>query len=184
MSANLASRPFVNRRPIRRLGVALWLVVGIVGIVDAALYFDYFRGSGRTTRQRYLELRGMIRDEQGRIETLEAELAKFDLEAQREQIQFLNDRIAERTFGWSRLFDRLAEVLPLRVRLSNLSPRAADRRRASGPDDQIVLQLQGWAESDAALLELVQNLYAHTAFEQPALSNEFRKGGRSPSISR
>jgi hypothetical protein len=97
---------------------------------------------------------------------------------------YLNARIAERTFGWSELFDQLAEVLPLRVRLFSLSPasdspssasratpvRAQPARESRG----VWLSFTGVAESDEALLELIDNLFQSPLFDQPQLPQERR----------
>ncbi len=178
MSFNLASRPFVNRVPVRRIAVTLWVLVGLLLVLDGIFYLDYFRGSGRQARERSLELQSEIKAETARVDALEMELGRFDPEGQAEHVVFLNERIAERTFGWSRLFDRLVDVLPLRVRLVQLQPRRdAGRNRKSKVRDEVLLNLQGLAESGEALYQFLDQLYAHPAFEDPELSNEYQKDG-------
>ena len=178
MSFNLASRPFVNRVPVRRIATTLWVLVGLLVLSNGIFYLDYFRGSGRQARERSLELQSEIRAEKGRLEALEIELGRFDPERQAEHVVFLNERIAERTFGWSRLFDRLVDVLPLRVRLTQLQPRRdTGRKRKSGVNDAVLLNLQGLAESGEALYQFLDQLYAHPAFHDPELSNEYLKDG-------
>ncbi len=178
MSLNLASKPFVNRRPIRRIGIALWILVGLLALVNGILYLDYFRGSGRQVREKFLELQKKIRAESGRVESMEMELSRFDPEAQAVHVRFLNEQIADRVFGWGRLFDHLVDVMPLRVRLTHLQPkRSEDQSRKQSVRDEVTVQLQGIAESGDALYELVDGLYGHPAFEDPTLSNEFQKDG-------
>jgi Tfp pilus assembly protein PilN len=178
MSFNLASRPFVNRVPVRRIAITLWVLVGLLVLLDGIFYLDYFRGSGRQARERSLELQSEIRAETARLEAFDTELGRFDPEGQAEHVVFLNERIAERTFGWSRLFDRLVDVLPLRVRLTQLQPRREDgRNRKSTVQDEVLLNLNGLAESGEALYQFLDQLYAHPAFYDPELSNEYQKDG-------
>lgn len=173
MSLNLAQRPFVNRRPLQRLVVALWIVAGLTALTDAILYLDFLQGSGRQSRERILELESQIDTARQSIASLKTELGGYDLQAQAEHVRFLNEKIDERTFGWSLLFDRLAEALPRGVRLTNLSPRVgSDHDRGDAREDRIVLSLQGRAENDASLLELIKRLYANPAFAEPNLTNE------------
>ena len=178
MSLNLASRPFVNRRPLVRIGTFLWIFAALLAITNAGLYLDYFRGSGREARLQFLELERQIAEEKAQIENQEAALARYDLPAQGAQVQFLNERIAERTFGWGQLFDRLADVLPLRVRLTQLQPQTGQGREGLlTTGDAVPVSLQGLAESGNALYEFLDQLYKHPSFEDPRLANEFLRDG-------
>lgn len=177
---NLASEPFVNRRPLVRLSVLLWIAGIVLVAVNAWLFRDFLVGRG-DVHARLQETRESIEVEERRIAALTEELASFDLAAQNEQVRYLNQRIAHRRFSWSRLFDRLAEVLPRDVRLGTLAPntgrddRGRTTRRSDGPPlarGQVLLSIRGEARSDEAVLELVDALFADPAFEHPNLSRQ------------
>ena len=173
---NLASRPFANRRPVKRAGIALWSIALILTVVNGLLYWSYQSGSseGREELQR---VRSDIAAEGEALRALSDELKAFDLQALNPKADYLNERIAERTFPWSRLFDDLVEALPIQVRLSSLSPRAPDQRRLARDEsakDWIELEIRGYAANGEALLDLVDALFEHPAFSAPTLLNERR----------
>lgn len=187
-TVNLARRPFANIRHIRRLGIFLWVLGAALLAADGVLYWRSLFGiEGKKDERAVLERR--IAEERERLDAAERRLAGLELGGQNVEASYLNERIAERTFPWSSLFDELAGVLPRQVRLYSVSPVAASRgerssraRRsrataaAAGEDDRnrVYLNLTGIAESDEALLELLQNLFASPAFGSPSLPNERR----------
>ena len=178
MSLNLASQPFVNSRPVRRLVLVLWCLS--VVMAAANVYFYARHVSGQEERRDLLgDLGEREREERRRLAELEAQLAAADLEWQNSQVDFLNLRIAERVFPWSLLFDRISEVLPREVRLTRLRPwiDRDDRRReaAPGPPETVQLELRAEARSDEAILELIGNLFEHPAFRSPNLFSEQRR---------
>ncbi|MCZ6506670.1 MAG: hypothetical protein O7A04_01290 [Acidobacteria bacterium] len=174
---NLARDPFVNRRPVERLTVALWVLAVALFGVNGWLYWGHFSGRGQQQSE-LAEVEAGMADERRLLNEAMAVLEGYDLEWQREQVTFLNARIAERAFSWSALFDHLAEVLPRNVRVERVTPRVADlkrvgrgnRRRAA--EDEVELELTGAAEEDAALLVLLDAFFAHERFERPSLKVE------------
>ena len=111
MTLNLARHPFANLRPLRRLGIALWVVGGLAVLTAGWLFVSYLIGSSEK-RAALALLEDERAQESQRLSGLRAQLARFELAAQNREVDYLNERIAERTFAWSRLFDDLAEVLP------------------------------------------------------------------------
>ena len=186
-SLNLARRPFVNARPVARLGALLWFAGAILLAVNVASIWSYLAGSAEK-RAAIARAEAAVAEESRRIGALEGELGSMDLERLNEQTAFLNRRIADRTFAWSRLFDDLAEVLPLDVRVNDLSPlgvegerarRSGTRRSRRAPEpesDGFPLRISGVARDGEVLLEFVDNLFAHPAFANPDLASEAREG--------
>jgi Tfp pilus assembly protein PilN len=182
---NLARRPFANLRPIQRLGIALWVVGGALAVVAGILYWRSLFGI-ETKQEELAAIERRIADERLRLETAEANLRRANLRRQNLEATYLNERIAERTFPWSVLFEDLAEVLPREVRLFSLSPqsagraaaRAAERDRSGGAREgrQVYLQMTGAAENDEALLTLLDNLFASPYFDAPSLPRETLDG--------
>lgn len=179
---NLAREPFVNFRPIRRLTWILWVLAALLLVANAVFYWRHFSGQGQR-RDRLEELEVAIEHERNEIARLERELAGLDIEAQNQQAVFLNSRISQRTFSWSHLFDRLAEVLPDDVHLNRVSPNIdwADPTRRSArsttsADERVHLGVTGVAKSDTALLTLVDGLFGHPSFVRPDLSHEAKRG--------
>jgi Tfp pilus assembly protein PilN len=184
---NLAREPFANHRPVRRAALLAWTGAIALLAVDSWLYWRHFSSRG-AERTELAELEARTAGERTLLDAAAATLERFDLEWQDEQITFLNARIAERTFSWSALFDDLVEVLPSSVRIERLTPRLDSRdrgRRAPrAPGDEVVLEITGAAERDEALLELVDDFFAHPRFNRPNLRVESRqKGGNQVTYS-
>ena len=180
---NLATRPFRNERPVTRLAILLWAAGALFLGINVWLYWTYYAGSGEIA-ERMTEITAETAAENQRIQESERRVAGMELDQQNEVADYLNLKIAERTFGWSRLFDHLAEVLPNDVRLLSLSPSAAsderNRRGADGDEPETVrLGIRGEAKTDEALLTLIDGLFDHPAFARPNLSRE-APSGRHP----
>lgn len=180
---NLARRPFVNRRPVLRLGLLLWLLGLGVLAANVWLYWGYLSGAESTAAE-LGRVENQIAAEKTATAARESSLRGLDLAARNEQVVLLNRKIAARTFAWSRLFDDLAEVLPLRVRLYELTPQVPRGEAGRGgartaalkdaTSGTVHLHLRGAAESDEDLVELLEHLFAHPAFGHPDILSESR----------
>lgn len=161
----------------------LWVVGSVLAVVVAILYWRSLFGiEGR--RAEIARVDRSMAQEQRRLDTSEAALARLDLRRQNVEAAFLAARIRERTFPWSALFVHLAEVLPRKVRLVGLSPQPVDRRdspeaRSRHPGSaaatgRVQLQMTGAAANDEALTELLDRLFASQRFSHPTLPTERR----------
>ena len=183
---NLARRPFLNSRPVVRVSLLLWVLGLLILLGNVSLFWSYLSSSA-DKRQQIARGQDEIARQQRAASQLQSRLDSIDLERQNEQIDFLNQKIEERTFSWSLLLDRLAEVLPNDVRLTRLSPqterRDGESRRSrtaastSNPrrEGQVPLYITGETRNDEALLRFVDNLFAHPAFTDPNLLREERQ---------
>lgn len=175
---NLARHPFVNLRPVRRAGLLLLLVALGLFVVNALLYWEHFTGEGQT-RSRSQELARLISEQEVEIEGLRREIANLDIDGLNSRTRFVNLEIDRRRFAWSRLFDRIAQVQPDKVRLLSMTPRFGDddrmRSRTRIAPDEIGLKLRGVAKSGEQILEFIDRLFEHPAFRDPDLSRESRR---------
>ena len=171
---NLAKRPFLNPRPVLRVAVALWVAGLVIAAVNANLYFSHFSGSSATAaRQDSLE--GRLEAERAEVTRLRTEVGRYDADWQNERAVFLNAKIAERSFSWSALFDRLGEAMPADVRVHTVSPqfgRTGSRSRGGPREHEVMLGLRGESRSPEVLLEFVDALFEHASFREPDLSSE------------
>jgi Tfp pilus assembly protein PilN len=175
MSLNLASQPFVNSRPMRRLVFVLWCLSALLVGANLFFYARHFSGQ-QERRDRLKALAEQESGERQRLAELEREMAGVDLEWQNSQVEFLNTRIAERVFPWSRLFDRLTKVLPPQVRLTRLRPKVEHLARGpGGPEETVSLEIRGEARQEQAILTFISRLFEHPAFRAPNLSSESRR---------
>ena len=183
---NLARRPFLNSRPVVRISLLLWLLGLLILTVNVSLFRIYLSGSA-DKREQIARGEGEIERQQQALQPLQRRLDDIDLARLNEEIDFLNQKIAKRTFSWSLLLDRLVEVLPNDVRLTRLAPAtdAKEKRQESrgsrpAPRDrrlegQVPLRITGETRSDEALLRFVDNLFAHPSFTDPNLLHEERQ---------
>jgi Tfp pilus assembly protein PilN len=181
---NLARRPFLNSRPVVRISLLLWLAGLLILIANLSLFHIYLSGSADKRAQIARGEREIERQQQA-VQQLQGRLDSIDLGRQNEEIDFLNRKIAQRTFAWSLLLDRLVEVLPNDVHLSRLAPETETKegasrsaRRASRSrrdEDAVSLRITGETRNDEALLRFVDNLFAHPAFTDPNLLREERQ---------
>lgn len=177
MQLNLAERPFVNRQPVRRVS-ALFLVLGVtLALVNGFLYWRHWAGQG-AAETGLEDLGKQVEQERQLLDQAMASFEGFDAEVFNSKVDFVNRRILQRTFSWSRLFDEVVEAMPNDVRLVSLAPRFEDRdrrteRRAlADGSENVKLDLQGDAKTSEALLEFVDRLFSHEAFEEPDLHRE------------
>lgn len=169
---NLARARFENLRPVRRVTALLALAAAGLTAWNVATWL----AAGAGAQERASELEQLLRETgaaRERVATLEHDLAGSDLEAENRRAVFLNDRIAERVFSWNLLLDQLVETLPEGVRLRQLSP-VTGRRVAPGRGgfESVALAIGGEAESDEALLEFIDRLFADPRFGRPDLARQ------------
>jgi hypothetical protein len=181
---NLAGRPFLNSRPVVRVSLLLWALGLLLLLANVSLFWSY--------RERSADKRGQIARGEAEIKRqqavatdLQRRLDSFELEAQNQQVEFLNKQIQERTFSWSQLLDRIAERLPNDVRLNRLTPligkkaeqqfqRSSASRRAARGGDRVALSITGESRNDEALSSFVRRLF-QPPFADPNLIREERE---------
>jgi Tfp pilus assembly protein PilN len=173
---NLAARPFLNPRPVLRVSVLLWVLGVAVAAFNVRLYMKHYSGSS-ADRGREQELEATLESERARVRDLRTEFEGYDVDWQNEQAKFLNAKIAERSFPWSELFDRLGETLPADVRLNTLSPSFGEGRggKVGLREGEALLVIRGQAKSSEVVLEFIDALFAHPKFRAPDLGSEALK---------
>lgn len=179
---NLARDPYVNSRPVVRLAILLWVLGALLLAGNVWLYWDFLAGRG-DTHARLRQVETEIAEARERLVELDRSLADLDLADQNRQVAYLNERIERRHFAWSRLFDKLAGLLPDDVRLTSLSPATGEagsgRSRSRGgieiESDEVLLSIDAEARDDESILRLVDALFADPAFRRPSLQSQRRQ---------
>lgn len=118
---NLSRRPFLNRRPVQRVAILLWVIGGLLLAANTWLFADYFSGTSKN-RQRLAELNAEIDAVETEFDRLGQRLSQLSLGDRNQRAVYLNDLIDQRTFPWSRLFDDLEDALSDDVYLTLVSP--------------------------------------------------------------
>lgn len=172
---NLAGRPFVNVKPVRRAGLLMLVLAAGMTLLNGALYWQHFSGENET-RGKSQELTQKITEEEAEIERLRRQIASVDLDLLNQRARSVNMEIDRRGFSWSRLFDQLVEAQPSGVRLVTMSPQfAGDRRRASRvrpAPEEVSVELLAVARNGTSILEFIDGLFQHPAFREPDIRRE------------
>lgn len=181
---NLARRPFVNRRPVRRVALLLGGLALLVGLLDLGLY-GRDALDARPLQRRIAEARQELAAEQQRVQSLSQRPEFQRLEEYNAGVAQFNRLIDQRTFPWGRLFDRLSELMPAGVRLQRVAPAREDSSSARAVGERRVpLTVDGVARSDEVLYEFVDALFAAPDFIDAVLEQETQDSeGRSFSLS-
>ena len=130
VNLNLALDPFLNRGPVRRFQIVLWLLGAILLALNVDSYLQNRRDSTEL-RERLQGIDRQIEDESEAIVDLQDTLRELGPQEQNSRVDYLNQQIAERTFPWGELFDDLGAILPRAVRLRSVTPKVD--RRSRGP---------------------------------------------------
>ncbi len=169
---NLASGPFENRRPISRvkwlfllLGVLLWGVV-------AVKFWDYAAGSSEETRNQLMMVEAEIAELSQQLDQAERRLQAAEIEQRNERTMFLNTKLGERAFPWSRLFQDLAAAQPRGVRLRRVTPDVEESEEESGLPNFAKLSLDGIAQERDIWYVFVDKLFEHESFVAPEMLSE------------
>lgn len=175
ISINLATRPFVELRPLlRRLRLALAALAVLAILLGFALH----------------ALNSKALAAQAEMDALKNRTAQFQAERQRDEARmrlpqnravldrahFLNTVFAEKSFSWTAVMMDLERVLPAGVQVTTIEPQISSagevtiRLRVSGPRDRAV--------------QLVRNLETSSRFIDPRLSGEAAQAADSNNTTR
>ena len=160
---NLASRPFLNTRPV-------WLLAAVAGglaIILTVINVHLWVASSRALAAQ-VERRDQLLAEHGELEReLRRDAAALDRVPWRSlsrRADEVNLVLREHAFSWSQLLDDVERVIPREVRIIRISP-AADKEGVS-------LTLDAVARSREDMLQFLDNLLADKAFDRPRPRSE------------
>ena len=128
LRGNLATRPFYNERLVRVLLIAAlasavaWTAVNVTTVVSlsqqGAMLSERVRSEGRAATAARAE-----------AQKLRGSLNAADIATASRAATEANQLIAQRTFSWTMLFNRVEATLPADVRLTHVEPQTADDGR-------------------------------------------------------
>jgi Tfp pilus assembly protein PilN len=128
LRGNLATRPFYNERLVRVVliaalaSAAAWAAVNIATVVSlskqGAMLAERVSSEGRAATAARAE-----------TQTLRASLDPAEIATASRAATEANLLIAQRTFSWTMLFNRVEATLPAEVRLTHVQPQSDDDGR-------------------------------------------------------
>ncbi|MEO8736063.1 MAG: PilN domain-containing protein [Edaphobacter sp.] len=163
ISVNLATRPFVELRPLfARLRLAMAVLVLVA--VGLGFWLHALNGKARVAQARMDALQAKTQQFQHERQANEARMRQPQNMAVLERSQFLNDVFARKSFSWTAVMMDLEKVLPLGVQVTSIEPVITKEG-----DVNIRLRVSG--DRDRAV-QLVRNLETSQRFVAPRLANE------------
>lgn len=163
IAVNLATRPFVELRPLyARLRLAMLLLAILAVALGFALHA--LNATASVSEAKMDALKGKTAEFQHERQMNEARMRQPENMAVLERSQFLNTLFAEKGFSWTAVMMDLERVLPPGVQVTSIDPVMTK----SG-DVNIRLRVSGDREK---AVQLVRNLETSQRFVSPRLSGE------------
>lgn len=163
ISVNLATRPFVELRPLfARLRLAMVVLAAVA--VGLGFWLHALNGRGRVAQAQMDSLKAKTLQFQQDRQANEARMRQPQNMAVLERSQFLNTLFARKSFSWTAVMMDLEKVLPMGVQVTSIEPVITKEG-----DVNIRLRVSG--ERDRAV-QLVRNLETSQRFVSPRLANE------------
>lgn len=175
ISVNLATRPFVELRPLfARLRLAM--VALAVLAVGLGFWLHALNGRASVAQAQMDALKAKTQQFQQERQVNEARMRQPQNMAVLERSQFLNDFFARKSFSWTAVMMDLEKVLPEGVQVTSIEP-------VISKEGDVNIRLRVSGERDRAV-QLVRNLETSQRFVAPRLVNEaaqkLQQGNRNP----
>lgn len=161
---NLAARPYRDYRPVYAVVVALSLLSAFLMLNNIETYYRYIHET-KATRAKIAQVEEQARTEKAKEDTARQRVKGLDLAQLDQQTRFINAKLAERAFSWSRLLDELESVLADDVRLISVTPQFT----VNGP---IPLSMNFEAKSGDGMITTINRMNADPQFKDAFPSNE------------
>jgi type IV pilus assembly protein PilN len=163
ISVNLATRPFVELRP---LFAKLRLAMMVLALIAAGLGFwlHALNVRARAARAQMDALRAKTFAFQQEKQSNEARMRQPQNRGVLDRSQFLNAVFAQKSFSWTAVMMDLERVLPVGVQVTSLEPQIAK-------DGSVNIRLRVSGDRERAVM-LVRNLEKSQRFVAPRLANE------------
>ena len=163
ISVNLATRPFVELRP---LFARLRLAMGLLALLAIGLGYGLhvLNARARAAQSQMDALKAKTRGfEQERLAN-EARMRQPQNRGVLERSQFLNALFAEKSFSWTAVMMDLEKVLPTGVQVTSLEPQMSK-------DGIVSIRLRVSGDRDREV-QLLRNLETSQRFVAPRLAGE------------
>ena len=163
VSLNLASRPYVELRPLyQRLRVLIAVLAVTAFVLWYVLRTEYVRAQAA----------------QAKVDAIHASVARMEAEQQRDQLemqrpqqaavlrqaQFLNNMYLRKAFSWTAVMIDLERVLPAGVQVTNIDPQVSK-------DGHVTVRLRVLGQHERGV-DLMRNLEKSRRFLVPRLTGE------------
>ncbi len=160
---NLASRPFLNTRPVWLVTTAATLITLVLLAINIKLYGASNRDLAEQL-SRHEQLKQELLALREEIEDDVAALERVPWRSLENRVTGLNVILSEHSFSWTELLGDVGSTMPYEVRLHIIEPKVTV--------DGVQLRLEGVARTRDAMLDFLDNLIVDPAFEDPMPDEE------------
>jgi type IV pilus assembly protein PilN len=163
ISVNLATRPFVELRPIfARLRIVMAALAVLAIGLTIWLHFMSKRVNAAEERMRVLKVQTSVLDNERHAN--EGRMRQPVNQAVLERSRFLNDVFQRKSFSWTAVMMDLENVLPTGVQVTSIQPVIT-------PDGDVNIQLRVSGDREREV-DLIRNLERSQRFISPRPVNE------------
>ncbi len=163
ISVNLATRPFVELRP---LFARLRLAIGLLVLTAVAMAFavSSLSAKAKIATAEMDQLKAQTNASTEKRARNEARMRQPQNQAVLDRSRFLNGLFARKSFSWTAVMMDLERVLPVGVQVTSIDPVIAK-------DGEVSIRLRVTGDRDRAI-QLVRNLEHSSRFRAARLSGE------------
>jgi type IV pilus assembly protein PilN len=163
ITLNLATRPFVELRPIfARLRLAMAALAVLAVLLSMGMHVLNEKASKAQSQMGALKAQTVAFEQERH--TNESRMRQPQNMSVLERSKFLNDVFAQKSFSWTAVMMDLEKVLPAGVQVTSIDP-------AITKEGKVLIRLRVSGDRDRAV-QLVRNLEGSRRFLSPRLSNE------------
>ena len=171
LTLNLASRPYIELRPLyQRLRVLALLLLVTGGLFWWVLRAE--KGKAAEAQARATALQNSIRAAQTERQESENAMRQPQNAAVLTQAQFLNNLYLHKSFSWTAVMMDLEQVLPAGVQVLNIDP-------VVGKDGTVTIRMRVAGPRERAVT-LVRNLEGSRRFRAPRIVGETAQNQNGP----
>lgn len=173
LTLNLASRPFRNNKAIGTAFVSVGVLLLLATVANLYVFFTYRSSYAQLQIDRRVErerLVGLNREERRLMREIEGR----DFATLYRRGQFASSVILQQDFSWTRLFNKMEDLMPNEVMMTSIRP--------SITGDGIVIRVDGRAKNQPAFLTLQERLLEDSSYTNVFPSSERKINPRMPDI--
>jgi type IV pilus assembly protein PilN len=163
ISVNLATRPFVELRPLFARLRLVMIVLALVA-VGLGVWLHALNGKAKLATAQMSALRAETSNYEQERRTNEARMREPQNQSVLARSQFLNTLFAKKSFSWTAVMMDLEHVLPGGVQVTAIEPSVSKEGTVS-------IRLRVTGDRDKAI-QLVRNLESSQRFVKPRLGGE------------
>jgi Tfp pilus assembly protein PilN len=173
MVPNLASRPFLNTRPVWIITILAAVITVVMVVVNINVYITSRHQHGalyQRCNELEAEYRELEKDTRSHLELL----ANVPWQSLGSRVERFNVILREYSFNWLELLSDIERVMPYKVRLTKIQPTISP--------EEVTLNVEAVARDREAMLELLENLIADPSFNHPVPSIEKSPEGSATAV--